>query len=72
MISRQKILTVIQRLMGRALESVAAVWSAGVLLASDYAAFMQWLKEVFDHPDQGESSVADYAIQFCILAAGSG
>lgn len=59
-------------------------WSEQWQFGADYAAFTQKLKEVFDHPDQGQSSrqrmlslhqgsssVANYAIQFRILAKGS-
>lgn len=85
MMSRQRITTMIQRLTGQAQDWAVAVCHAGGALTADYLAFLQEFKEVFDHPDQGQSStqkllhlhqgsslVADYSIQFHILAADSG
>lgn len=76
---------VIQRLTGYVLEWAAVVWSTGGLPASNYAAFTQELKGFFDHPNHGESSVqrllclrqgdtsvADYAVHFPNVVAGSG
>ncbi|KAI4874718.1 hypothetical protein NFI96_007697 [Prochilodus magdalenae] len=74
---------VVSRLTGRALDWATAVWrSYG---QATYERFIQDFSEVFDHPNEGRSSgellirmrqgirpVAEYALDFRIVAAGSG
>lgn len=85
MSATQQISMIIHRFSGCALQWAAATWCAGGTLVTDYAAFLQEFWDVFDHPSQGRSgaqkllrlrqgdaSVADYAIEFLILAADSG
>lgn len=85
MSASQRISMTVQCFSGCALEWAAATWHARWALATDYETFVQEFKDVFDHPDQrksssqkllhvhqGSSSVADYSIQFRILATDRG
>lgn len=80
MTGKQQISTMIQWLTGHTQEWAATIWRAGGVLAMDYSAFVQEFRDVFDHPDQGQSgaqkllhlcqsssSVAEYAILFHII-----
>lgn len=82
---RAQIAYVITLLSGKALSWATAVWKAKSPFCSSYMAFEQEFKQVFDHPlsdrqaskklltlRQGTGSVAEYAIQFRTVAAGSG
>lgn len=82
---KQRIATLIQRLTGHAQEWAAGVWQSRGALATDFTAFMQQLREVFYHDDQGQSisqqllwlqqgraSVAENSITFHILVADRG
>lgn len=82
---KQWIAMLIQRLTGSAQELAAVVWRSGCTLVMDFTAFTDQFQEVFDHPDQGQSSsqqllwlcqgcasVVKYAITFRILAADNG
>lgn len=82
---RARIAYVITLLSGKALSWATAVWKAKAPFCSSYTAFEQEFKRVFDHPLSGRQaskrllilrqetgSVAEYAIQFRTVAAGSG
>lgn len=84
MTDKQRMTTLIQQIMGHAQEWAVTIWRSGGVLASDYMAFMQEFRDVFNHLDQGQSSpqrllqscqgsssVAEYFIIFCILTADS-
>lgn len=60
------------------------IWRSETELAMDFMEYTQQFCEVFDHPDQGQSSsqqllrlcqgrasVAEYSISFCILTVDS-
>ena len=79
-----RIALVMSLLSGRALQWAIAVVGRNSRLATDYAAFIQEFRLVFDHPvdgpdaasrlhgiRQGTRSVADYTVEFRILAAES-
>lgn len=82
---RARIAYVITLLSGKALSWATAVWKAKAPFCSSYKAFEQEFKRVFDHPISGRQaskrlltlrqdtgSVAEYAIKFRTMAAGSG
>ena len=79
-----RIALVMSLLSGRALQWAIAVVGRNSRLATNYAAFIQEFRLVFDHPvdgpdaasrlhgiRQGARSVADYTVEFRILAAES-
>ena len=81
----QKVSFVTQHLTGRALDWATAVWSTGGATTARYRRFLEALRAVFDHPDQGKTGerqllrikqgstpVAEYAVKFQVLAAESG
>ena len=70
---------------GEALAWASAVWISGSAVCSDYDAFTEEMRKVFDHPvrgreasqrllhlRQGSRSVASFAVEFRTLAAESG
>lgn len=77
----RKVSFMIQKLTDRAQDWAAAIWRQGEATVADYIAFLAKFTAVFDHPDhgqssgpqlmrlqQGQDSVADYAIRFRILS----
>ena len=82
--SEARVALIVSLLSGRALQWAVATLSKNPAIASDYAAFLSEFRLVFDHPadgpdaasrlhslTQGARSVADYAVEFRILAAES-
>ncbi|KAJ7998708.1 hypothetical protein DPEC_G00207680 [Dallia pectoralis] len=82
---RSKVDFNISLLTGRALEWATALWSANVPELNSEAQYNRLFREVFDHSvsgrnvgdllcdlSQGTRTVADYALEFRTLAAGSG
>ena len=82
--SEARVALVISLLSGRALQWAVATLSKTPSIASDFTAFISEFRLVFDHPTegtdaasrlhsltQGSRSVADYAVEFRILAAES-
>lgn len=76
---------VVGLLRGRALDWAAALWERSPVFFKSYSLFEDKFKGVFDHSiqpqeaanqflslKQGSRSVADYSIEFRVLAAGSG
>ncbi len=72
-------------LQGRALDWATALWEVSPVFLKSYSLFVDEFKKVFDHSvqnreaasqllslRQGSRSVADYSIEFRVLAAGSG
>jgi len=72
-------------LRGRALDWVESVLGDGGISVFTFVCFMSELKQVFDHPvcaedtskrlhnlRQNQRGVADYSVEFRIVAAGSG
>lgn len=79
-----RVALVVSLLSGRALQWAIAAFNNDATLSSDYSRFISEFKLVFDHPpegsdtasklhsiSQGSRSVADYAVEFRILAADS-
>ena len=78
-----RVALIVSLLGGRALDWAVAILSKHSSLASDFARFITEFRLVFDHPadgsdlttrlhslSQGTRSVAEYAVEFRILAAG--
>lgn len=84
MSDQQIISMLIQCFTARAMDWAATVWKAGSLPTSSYTEFVRQIWIVFNHPEhgltseqqllnlcQGETSAAQYAISFRVLAAES-
>ncbi len=82
---RSKVAFLISLLTGKALLWDRAIWNANSLVINSYDAFINHFKEVFSSAtgvlavsdqllrlSQGFSTVSDYTLQFCTLAATSG
>lgn len=82
---RSKITYIMGLLLGNALALATAVWDNLPLVSSSYPVFVSEIKKVFDHPvrgrdaanrllciTQGSRSVAEYSVEFRIIAAESG
>lgn len=83
--SDQKTAQFLNLLTGRALKWASAVWERGGKPTNSYNWFIELFKGVFDHQlegvkigeklltiQQGERRVAEYALEFHTLVAGSG
>lgn len=82
---RAKVAFLISLLSGAAREWGTAVWDRQEAVCNSYSAFTDEMKKIFDHPilgrdaghrlmniRQGNRSVAEFAVEFRTLAAGSG